>query len=53
MYDETDTSNHGLRDNPLAAWDVPRPIGRLTTISGAGAHETDGAKKDTVAAAAR
>lgn len=36
MYYETDKNDHGMRYNPLKACVVPRPIGWLTTISGAG-----------------
>jgi flavin reductase (DIM6/NTAB) family NADH-FMN oxidoreductase RutF len=36
MFYETDKGNHGLPYNPLKACVVPRPIGWITTISGAG-----------------
>jgi flavin reductase (DIM6/NTAB) family NADH-FMN oxidoreductase RutF len=36
LYYETDKNDHGLRYNPLKACVVPRPIGWLTTIGGAG-----------------
>ena len=36
MYYETDKNDHGLRNNPLKACVVPRPIGWITTLNAAG-----------------